>query len=276
MNYWTQWRFLALCGFLCGSLASTADAAIVSVLVTIQNRAPTNSIAFAPFRVGFNNGSFDSFNINTTATAPIISIAEGGSGSAWFPAFATAQPSAVLGTVGGLLLPGATASQAFIVDSNVNQFLTFGSMVVPSNDLFIGNDSPSQFRILDAAGNLLLSQINQSARDIWDAGSEQAIPANAAFVQGGNNDARVPQNGVVTFSTSELGVFNGLITGAGYTFNSGLLSADTEIFRVSLSVQAVPEPSSMILLALPGLALAYRRFRKRSTSVNRINHCADV
>ena len=205
--------------------------------------------------VGFNNGTYDSFNINTTATAPIISIAEGGSGSAWFPAFAAAQPSAVLGTVGGLLLPGQAASQFFTVDTNVNQFFTFGAMVVPSNDLFIGNDSPTQLRIFDAAGNLLISQINQNASQIWDAGSEVAIPANAAFVQGGNNDARVPQNGLVTFSFSELSVFNGVTTGAGYIYDNSLLAGNPEVYRISFQVQAVPEPSSMALLGLAGLAI---------------------
>ncbi len=73
-------------------VASAASAATVQVRVMVENLSPTNSAAFAPLRVGFNNGTYDAFNINTTPTAPIISIAEGGSGSAWFPAFMAAQP----------------------------------------------------------------------------------------------------------------------------------------------------------------------------------------
>ncbi len=45
-----------------------SQAAIVNVTVTFQNLAPVNSVSFAPLRVGFNNGTFDSFNIGTTAT----------------------------------------------------------------------------------------------------------------------------------------------------------------------------------------------------------------
>ncbi len=152
------------------SQTSLVPAAVVQILVTFENLAPANSVSFAPLHVGFNNGTFDSFDINTTATAPIISIAEGGSGSDWIPAFSAADPTAVLGTVGGPLLPGMSASRVFTIDTNVNRFFTFGSMVIPSNDLFIGNDNPSAFEIVDAQGNLLISQINQTAAAIWDAG----------------------------------------------------------------------------------------------------------
>lgn len=250
-------------------LPCQTDAAIVNVTVTFENLAPTNSVSFAPLRVGFNNGTFDSFNINTTATAPIISVAEGGSGSDWFPAFAAADPSAVLGSVGGALVPtgnagggfASSASQTFVVDTNVNRFFTFASMVIPSNDLFIGNDNPAAFQILDAAGNLLISQINQTAAQIWDANSETAIAANAAFVAGGVNDNRVAEGGTVAFDFSELNVFNGLTTGAGYAFNNNLVGS-TNVARISFSVTAVPEPSSMALVGLVGMGALMRRSRR--------------
>ena len=261
-----QLTFLMAIGCMSVGWSSQTSAALVNVMVTVENLAPVNSIAFAPLRVGFNNGTFDSFNINTPATAPIISVAEGGSGSDWFPAFAAAEPNAVLGTVGGLLLAGTSASQTFTVDSNVNQFFTFASMVVPSNDLFIGNDNPQGFRILDSAGNLLISEINQSAAQIWDAGSEVADPANAAFVVGGVNDNRTPQNGNVTFSFTELGVFQGLTTGAGYVFDGSSLSAGTNIARITFSVTAVPEPSSLALLGFVGLGAVVRRRRRTVAS----------
>lgn len=265
MAIFGKFRLLLGMAALLAFEATHVQAALVNVMVTVENLSPANSISFAPLRVGFNNGTFDSFNINTTATAPIVSIAEGGSGSDWFPAFAAAQPSAVLGTVGGALFPGASATQSFVVDTNVNQFFTFASMVIPSNDLFIGNDNPQAFRILDAAGNLLINQINQTAAQIWDAGSEAANPLNAAFVQGGNNANRTPENGVVTFEFSELNVFNGVTTGAGYIFNNSL-AANTNVARISFAVTAVPEPSSMALVGLAGIAMVVGRFRKRLLS----------
>lgn len=179
----------ALAGALSLTHAVSAQAALVEVRVTVENLAPANSVSFAPLRGGFHNGSFDAFNNGVAATDPIVSIAEGGSGSAWFPAFAAADPGAVLGSVfpnpAGPLVPGASGSARFTLDTALNAFFTFASMVVPSNDLFIGNDSPVRHRLFDDAGNLLIYSITQFGRDVWDAGSEALDPANAAFVAGG-------------------------------------------------------------------------------------------
>ena len=244
-------------------LPSTAPAGLVSVTVTIENLAPTNSISFAPLRLGFNSGTFDSFNNGQAATAPIISVAEGGSASAWFPAFLAADPTAVIGSVGGALLPGTTASNTFLVDTALNQFFTFGAMVIPSNDYFIGNDSPTRYHLFDASGQLLINAIGLKANDIWDAGSEAFDPLNAAFLKIGDNNRRTPQNGVVNSDFLELSGFNGLTTAADYVFNSQL-TASTDIYRISFQAQTVPEPSSVVLAAL-GLAgmAAVSRLRRR-------------
>lgn len=251
-----QFGYAALFAVALSPLA--AEAANVQLRVTVENLAPTNSISFAPLRVGFNSGSFDSFNAGATASAAIISVAEGGSGSAWFPAFSAADPGATLGTVlpnpAGPLLPGASGSEVFTIDAAINRFFTFAAMVVPSNDYFIGNDSPTAYQLFDTNGNLAITSILQRGSDIWDAGSEADDPANAAFLVGGNNDLRTPQNGVVAFDFAGLGIFNGLTTAAGYTFNSQLTAA-TDIYRISFEVvpSAVPLPAALPLL-LGGLA----------------------
>jgi hypothetical protein len=239
----------------------SASAAIVDVTVTVQNLVPANGIAFAPLHLGFHNGSFDAFNLGGVATAPIISVAEGGAGGAWQSAFAAADPTATRGTVGGLLLPGATSSLTLRVDTSLNPNFTFAGMVVPSNDFFIGNDNPLGYRLFDAAGGLAIPSITVKASDIWDAGSEAFDPAAAAFV--GANDLRTPQNSVVAFNFAELAAFNGLATGAGYTFNSGL-SAGSEVYRISFAVSPVPEPGSLAMLTagLLGIGFLVRRRRE--------------
>lgn len=246
-------------------VASATSAATVQVRVMVENLAPTNSVAFAPLRIGFNNGTYDSFNVNTTATAPIISIAEGGGGGDWFPAFMAAQPSATLGTVvpspAGPLVPGATASAVFTVDSMVNQFFTFGSMVVPSNDYFIGNDSPTEFRLLDSAGNLQINTITQFGRDIWETGSEADSVAGSAFLVNGVNAFRIPEvDGVVERDFAGLSFFNGETTGAGYVFNSQL-TAELPVYRISFSTVPVPEPATVALVAIGAVAMIGLRRR---------------
>ncbi|MBB4842587.1 hypothetical protein HNP55_001102 [Paucibacter oligotrophus] len=242
-------------------LAATTQAATVQVQVTVQNLVPANGIAFAPLHLGFHSGSFDAFNLGQSANTAIQSVAEGGQGGAWQAAFALADPGATRGTVGGLLLAGQTQTQSFMVDTASNPFFTFASMVVPSNDFFIGNDSPTQYRLFDSAGHLQISSITQKARQIWDAGSEVFDPAAAAFV--GNNSLRSDQHGVVNFNFAELAGFNGLTTGAGYVFHSGL-SYDQDVYRISFSAAAVPEPQSYALLAA-GLLLMGGIVRRRQS-----------
>jgi PEP-CTERM motif len=250
---------------LAALIASPLQAAIVQVTVRVENLAPANSISFAPLRFGFNNGTFDAFNIGQAATAPIISVAEGGSGSAWFPAFAAADPTAVLGSVPGAVTPGNSAtSMTFNVDTAVNQFFTFASMVVPSNDLFIGNDDAQEYRLFDAAGNLLLGAIEVIGSEIWNAGSEAADPLNAAFIAGGTNALRTPENGVVGFSFSELAVFNGLTTAAGYVFSNAALRGDTGIYRISFQSSVIPEPATMSLMGFGMIGAVGIARRRRS------------
>jgi hypothetical protein len=239
-----------------------SQAALVDVTVTVHNLQPANSVSFAALQLGFNNGSFDSFDIGEVATAPIISVAEAGSGVAWRAAFAAADPGATIGTVAGRIDPGTAArTGTFRVDTSLNRYFTFASMVVPSNDFFIGNDDPMEYLLLDMAGNLLIPSITVGASEIWDAGSEVFDPAAAAFV--GTGPMRRAQNSVVAFNFAELAAFNGLMTAAGYNFNSAL-TADSDIYRIDFSVTAVPEPGTYALMAAGLMAVGFIARRRRA------------
>lgn len=246
---------------LCVAASASAHAAWRQVTVTVENLAPASGIAFAPLHVGFHGGSFDAFDLGGVAGAGIVSVAEGGSGTVWQSDFAAADPMATRGTVGGLLLSGAKASLTLTVDTALNPYFSFAAMVVPSNDFFIGNDASRGYRLFDAAGQLQRGSIVQQARDIWDAGSELFDPAAAAFV--GDNSLRADQGSVVALNFAELAGFNGLTTGAGYAFTSGL-AASTEIYRISFSATPVPEPGTWTLM-LAGLGAAgWLSSRRRS------------
>ena len=246
-------------------VASAAHAQQRMVTVTINNLAPTNSISFAPTHFGFHNGTFDAFNNGQAPGAGIISVAEGGLGDVWQSNFAAADPTATRGTIGMALTPGQSRSMSFLVNTGLNPFFTFASMVVPSNDFFIGNDNPQAFRLFDVGGNLLINSINQTSSQIWDAGSELFSVAGAAFLVNGVNAVRTPQNGVVSFNFAELAQFNGEVTAAGYTFNSQL-TANQPVYRIDFSSSTVvPEPSTVVLLSAGLLMMAFVARRKART-----------
>jgi len=246
-------------------VSSVAHAQMRNVTVTVTNLAARNSVSFAATHLGFHQGAFDAFNIGQAATAGIVSVAEPGTGVQWQADFAAADPTSTRGSIaGGALLPGsAPRSRSFLVNAGLNRFFTFAAMVVPSNDFFIGNDNPMQYRLFNDAGDLLITSITQTARQIWDAGSEAFDPLNAAFIAGGTAANRTPQNGVVSFNFAELAMFDGQMTNGGYVFESGL-SADQQIYRLDFtSVNVVPEPGSVILMA-SGLLLLGVAMRRRS------------
>jgi PEP-CTERM motif len=253
----------ALAGASVLLLCGAASAAQVQLTITVDNLAASNSVSFAPLHFGVHDGGFDSFDLGSAAGAPIVSVAEGGGGAAWQAAFAAAEPGAARGTVGGLLQPGQSRTLTLMVDTSLNQYFSFGAMVVPSNDFFIGNDSGTEYKLFNDAGQLLIGAIGQKARDVWDAGSEVFDPNAAAFV--GNNDLRADQGSVVALNFAELAAFNGMTTGAGYTFNSGL-AADTDIYRISFSAAAVPEPESYALMSAGLLAVGWVARRRRAVT----------
>jgi hypothetical protein len=243
--------------------ATAASAASVNVTVKIENLAPANSVTVAPLHLGFHQGSFDAFNIGSTPGAGIVSVAEGGLGVQWQADFAAADPTATRATIGGPLFPGTSKTASFLVDTTLNPYFSFAAMVVPSNDFFIGNDSPTEYKLFNNGGSQLqISSITVKAHEIWDAGSEVYDPAAAAFV--GNNNLRTAQNSVVAFNFAEFFGYNGLQTAAGYTFNSQL-TANSDVYRLSFSAAPVPEPETYALMMAGLLAVGVMVRRRRAT-----------
>ena len=130
-------------------------------------------------------------------------------------------------------------------------------MIIPSNDAFIGNDNPTAYSLFDGMGNFsgpLIVEILGS--NIYDAGTEVNNPSGgAAFSELGGTD--------VTEANS-IAMHGGLddFIGTGTANSETILSAfsaDTVVARITIS--AVPEPNSMLLLglALPAMSLLRRR-----------------
>ncbi|MBX3388883.1 MAG: spondin domain-containing protein [Phycisphaeraceae bacterium] len=244
-------------------LACGAQAGVVQVRVKVESLVGANGVAFSPFTVAFHDGSWDAFNNGAAASTGIQNIAETGDGSAYLAAFGAAYAPGVSGVVAatlggfgpGIYLPGASGTFDFAVDTAANRYFSFGSMVVPSNDRFFGNDSATAVALFDGLGNFLNPIINLKGSDIWDAGTELDAPFGSAFIAGQSAGDHNAQGGVVGFH-SDFSAYLNALTAAGYNFTN-LPSAGDALARITFEI--VPAPGVAGVFGFAGLAFLRRR-----------------
>lgn len=245
-----------------------AQASAVDVRVTVRNLVPSDSIALSPINVSAHNGSVDQFSNGNMASAGVEDVAELG-GTTVLPGEVTAQQASavtdtVFATLGGfgpgIFLPSAEGSIVLSLDPADHRYFSFLSMVVPSNDAFIGNDSPMQVELFDAGGTFLAPDFTLTGANIWDAGTEVNGLTGALYVVGQDGAMSPAEGGTVhPADLSELlGHFTGEMTPPGATFNT-IPSPTSPI--ASFSFTLVPEPTTAVLalLALGGLAMGRTR-----------------
>ncbi|NJK61921.1 MAG: hypothetical protein HC921_03835, partial [Synechococcaceae cyanobacterium SM2_3_1] len=158
------------------------------------------------------DGIYDMFDAGSPASPSVEEVAEDG---------ATANRIAAAFNSGGVadatatdspLMPGQSQSVSFLVDPDnpLTQYLSFMTMVIPSNDAFIGDDNPQAIDLFDSAGNLIVrsggNAVIVMGSQVWDAGTEvnDEIFENTAFLPDmpifpGQTvpDTGVPEGGVI-------------------------------------------------------------------------------
>lgn len=153
------------------------DSPRVAVTVKIENIAPEGGVAITPVWVGFHSGSFDSYNGGLRSLPGLERVAEDGDTSLLSKQFNDFSPerggytyvdnsgdaprsklvrtgdlsdiNRADATLGGTpLLPGQSATESFeLVNDGSNDFFSYVSMVLPTNDFFIANGNPQAHNI---------------------------------------------------------------------------------------------------------------------------------
>jgi hypothetical protein len=231
----------------------------LQVQVTIENLAPVNGVYLTPLWVGFHDGSFDIYDVGAPAAEFLERLAEDGSTAEISAAFT----GSVQGILSGPLGPGDSTSMVFDIDPELtsSRYFSYGSMVIPSNDAFIANGDPMEFRLFDDEGTFLGANFFVTGAQVLDAGTEinDEIPLHTAFFGQVTPDTGVDENGVVGFHPGFLPVELGGILADPMFANGDFTLAGYPIAQIRVS--AVPLPGALIMLvsAFGGLGLLRRR-----------------
>ncbi len=174
--------------------------------ITLTNLANADGTLLTPIVVATQNGIYDQFDVGSAASENLERLAEDGTVG---PRIAAALASGGVGqaqaTTGGPVAPGETRTLTFFADPSdpLTQYISYASMVIPSNDAFIGNDDPTQLDLFDDEGGLI-RRVGSNAfivtgDNVYDAGTEvnDEIPENTAALAQAAPNTGVTEGGVI-------------------------------------------------------------------------------
>ena len=254
-------RFLAI--LMLGLLTAQVGATQIEVTVTT-----TGPVGLAPAFAAFHDGSYDIFDLGGTATSGLELLAEVGDASDILSeAGAAGVTTSGAFAPGGPFAPnGGTGSHTFTVDPTDNMF-SLASMLLPSNDYFIGTDNAIDITSLHNGPIGLSLAFNLS--NVYDAGTEEE---DFAFAPGGGlvgiTTAADPAGGTAT--ANAISLVGGPDPFASFA-NIEPVGFDTTTIDftsgpvANITLTVVPEPGTLTLAGagIAGLVLARRRRRQR-------------
>jgi len=231
--------------------------------VELNGTSPT---AFAPLAGVFHDGSFNTFDLgdNLSGTG-LETLAEVGAPTDFLLG---APSSANTGTNGSPTAPGASSSIIFNVD-DTNTSFSFASMVLFSNDWFVGTENADAIDISSLIGGNVGDSIVVDLTDVYDAGTETedytGVGGSAffPFVTSGalGQDVTDGAATLVDRSSNPYLNFTNLENLDLQGFDPTSLDAFTAptLGNITLRVVAVPEPSSVAIGLLLGSFVFIRR-----------------
>lgn len=282
----------AVCAFALA--VPQANAQTQQVRVTVTSNAPDNGVALTPLWFGFHDGSFDSYNGGLSSQPGLERIAEDGDvgqissdflsnltyidNSTGTAASATVASSQTVGRQDGVLVadaggspppiqPGESVTSAiFNLDASYNNYFSYASMVLPSNDFYVANGNPFAHGLGDVFAGGSVSFNIGVAGTVNDAGTEindfANSPGNPLFgIPEGQTvaDQGDPENGV---NANVIGDPFANFLNVPSDVDFGPLNFNNYSNGIAtVTITAVPEPGSIgfVALGLGGLFLRRRR-----------------
>lgn len=208
-----QTRQTLLCAALAAMISHTASAQTHEVIV--ENLAGPGGVFLTPVWIGFHAGDFDLYDRGAPSSPELERLAEDGDVDPLdqlFRSVATrvsvtvTEPSGFPGAP--VFDPGTVGRATVELDPARHRYLSYASMVIPSNDAFVANGNPTAHQLFDDQGQSTGAvSFVVYGRDVLDAGTEANTETDAAFFNQSGPNQGTPENGVVTLHSG----FNGSI-----------------------------------------------------------------
>lgn len=260
-----RWRATAVA--VATLMATTASAATVEI--TVANAQGAGGLYLTPLLGIFHNGSYATFSTDpaSRASAGVKLVAEEGMvGVAAADAQAAGATTAVIANPAGfggapVLDPGEVTTLRIDLDTSSPVFFSFLSMIIPSNDTFIGSLSPTAYQLFDDMGKFVFRDaISVLIGDAWDGGTEADDGNGAAFAPPTGTASTVTDTAISRLSNLDFLI--GRPTAAGGLVQSASGTLATISFREV--VAPVPLPAGLPLLMAGLGALGFLRRHARA------------
>ncbi|MEL7184533.1 MAG: spondin domain-containing protein, partial [Pseudomonadota bacterium] len=170
------------------------------VRISVRNDSGFGGVALTPFFAGFHDGSFDIYDLGGKASVGLERLAEDGNNSVIAEELLAADAdgqSVNVAAERGPIAARELATTTLQVDGASNGFLGVASMLLPSNDAFVGTANALQLFAPD--GTFLGAQaIEFTGASVRDAGTEVNTERDAAFINQTAPNTGEDEGGVVT------------------------------------------------------------------------------
>ncbi len=223
---------------------------LYEVTVKIENLAPMAGNFLTPVWVGFHDGTFDMYNLGEAASPALERLAEDGNTGPLSEAFQAAGAGSTDATIpgpNGPIAPNDVLMETFTLDAGDpgDRYLSMASMVIPSNDAFVGNGDPIAHPIFDDTGAVVATDFFVVGADVRDAGTEvnDELPANTAFFGQAAPDTGVDEGGVVATHPGFNAVGSGGILDDAMFSGADFTVAGYPIAKVSFTVVKADAPA---------------------------------